>query len=92
MPEWLKIYLAFALAGGVVSYWTVIRESIKEAKAIDEEIEIVWDTNKFIYFFTWVFGSIITAPIIFVIITTGNIEEWRATLIRRWLAQAGHSD
>lgn len=91
MPEWLKIYLAFALAGGLVSYWTVIKDSVKETKAIDEDIIVVWDKS-FPHFLAWMVGSLITAPFIFLIVVTGNLEEWKASLIRRWLEEGGHVD
>ena len=91
MPQWLQIYLAFTLAGGLVTYFTVIRQIVSDVEDI-EDIENLWTHSPVIGFLVWMAGSILTGPFLFYIVITGNIGQLRKNITERWLDDAGYDD
>lgn len=91
MPQWLQIYLAFTLAGGMVTYFTVIRQVVNNLNDIDEVINLYTEYPIF-GFITWSLSSVITGPFLFIIIVTGRLEEFKQKLTERWLDNAGFDD
>ena len=87
----MQMYLAFTLAGGLVTYFTVIRHIVRDVEDIEEVINL-WTDNPVIGFLVWMAGSVITGPFLFYIVITGNIAQLRQNITERWLDDAGFDD
>ena len=91
MPEWLIMYLAFAVAGGITTYFTVIRE-------VNESFEEITETKSplarypFIAFIIWSVMGVVLAPAWSVYVLTGNIDLYRQRILKGWLKDAGFDD
>ena len=91
MPQWLEIYLAFALAGGLVTYLTVVRVVTADMKEITDK-ESAWMQRPILHFVVWIAISLVTAPFILAIVLRGDLPKLRQSILARWLENAGHND
>jgi len=94
MPDWLVIYLIFAVSGGVTTFYTILMETnilfeeITEGKA-DTPAAIQYPV---ITFMIWLIISIVMAPIWAFIIITGELPKYRLRILKGWLENAGFND
>lgn len=91
MPQWLEIYLAFALAGGLATYLTVVRVVAADMKEITDQ-KSVWMERPVMHFFIWMTLSLVMSPFLLVIILKGDLPKLRQNILGRWLENAGHND
>lgn len=91
MPQWLEIYLAFALAGGLATYLTVVRTVKADMEEITDK-KSEWMKRPALYFSMWMLVSIFTAPFLLAIVLKGDISKFRDAMLVRWLESAGHND
>lgn len=88
MPEWLIMYLAFSLAGGTTTYFTVI----KEADCIYQEVTENKPRAGLIYFLLWNLASIFIAPLLALIVLTGKTDELKEKLLIGWIEDESCDD
>ena len=85
------MYLAFSLAGGIVTYWTILRE----AGLIYEEVTgEKHGTRKMpiISFIQWIPRASFLAPLFLFAIITGQTTAMINSIASEWLKDAGYND
>jgi len=91
ISEILTIYLAFSLSGGIVTYWTVLREAADLYESIAEEQHNVVK-YPIIYFLAWIVKTTLLAPGLAIIVVSNSLDLLRANIVARWLENAGYND
>ena len=89
--ELLKIYLAFSLAGAVVTYWTLVREAAMIYEEITGEKHST-EEMPVIAFIQWVPRAVVIAPLLLFGILTGQITKMRNVIAQEFLKNAGYND
>lgn len=91
MWEWLKMYLVFAMAGGITTYFTVLLEANGYFKEITgENAKLI--KYPIITFIVWTVAGVVLAPFWAIHVLTGNLENYRQSIAKGWLEDAGYND
>lgn len=91
MWEWLKMYLIFAAAGGITTYFTVLLEANGYFREVTGE-DTTLIKHPIVTFIAWTLTSVILAPLWMIHILTGNIDIYRQRIVKGWLEDAGYND
>lgn len=88
MPEWLLVYLAFSVAGGITTYITVLGE----ANYIYKEVTELEGKLGVFSFMVWTVASIFIAPLLAAVVLRGKTDELVDNIAIKWVTDAGYND
>ena len=88
MPEWLVVYLAFSLAGGVTTYLTVLKEADKIYMEATEDKSKLGIGS----FVLWNIASVLIAPLLAYLVLKNKTGELATDVGIKWVENARYND